>query len=143
MTDLRQALTRSVAEECGGPRAVAFDPNARSYEAFRLGARTESRGKLDASTLDQAQAEASERWHWDRGDRIGIREIGEEDSTFWPFEKQAFDRLHVYAVQRSVPLRWKAVDYGARSVPVYRYSLKLLTTIDLGVFRGEGFRWAR
>jgi hypothetical protein len=28
-------------------------------------------------------------------------------------------------------------------VPVYRYSLKLLCTIDLGLFRGEGFKWSR
>lgn len=142
MSDLRQALVRSVAAECG-PRAVAFDPNARTYEAFRLGAHTESRGKLEAATLEQATAEATERWYWDRGDRLGIREVGHEEAPFWPFEKQAFDRLHVYAVQRSAPLRWKPVDYGARTEPVYRYSLKLLTTIDLGVFRGEGFRWTR
>lgn len=125
------------------PRAVAFDPNARTYEAFRLGAHTESRGKLEATTLEHAQAEASDRWHWDRGDRLGIREIGQEDAPFWPFEKQAFDRLHVYAVQRSAPLRWELAPDGFRTVPVYRYSLKLLTTIDLGAINGEGFRWTR
>lgn len=143
MSDLRQQLTRSVAEECGAARAVAYDPDARTYEAFSLGARTDLKGELKATALDQATAEATARWHWDRGDRLGIRETGQEDSPFWPFEKQAFDRLHVYAIQRSAPLRWEAVDYGARTVPVYRYSLKLLTTIDLGLFRGEGFRWSR
>lgn len=125
------------------PRAVAFDPDARTYEAFSLGALTELKGALKATTLEQAQAEATDRWHWDRGDRLGIREIGQEDAPFWPFDKQAFDRLHIYAVQRSAPLRWKATDDLMRTVPVYRYSLKLLTTIDLGVFRGEGFRWTR
>jgi hypothetical protein len=128
---LRQALVRSLAEGGAGPRAVAFNPDARSYEAFRLGERTEARGKLEASTLEHAQAEASERWHWDRGDRIGIREQGQEDSPCWPFEKRAFDRLHVYAVQRSKPLRWELAPDRFRSVPVYRYSLKLLTVIDL------------
>ena len=139
--DLRQALTRSVAEECGAVRR--FDPDARSYEAFGLGARTELKGELEATSLEAAQAEATERWHWDRGDRIGIREQGQEDAPFWPFEKQSFDRLHVFAVQRSAPLRWRASDDLMRSVPVYRFTLKLLTTIDLGVFRGEGFRWTR
>jgi hypothetical protein len=142
VSELRQQLTRSVALE-QGPRAVAFNPDARTYEAFRLGANTESRGKLEATNLDHAQAEASDRWHWDRGDRLGIREIGQEDAPFWPFDKQAFDRLHVFAVQRSAPLAWTPVDYGTRSVPVYRYTLKLLTIIDLGVFRGDGFRWTR
>jgi hypothetical protein len=123
--------------------AVPFDPDARSYEAFSLGARTELKGALEATTLDHATAEATDRWSWDRGDRLGIREVGQEDAPFWPFDKQTFDRLHVYAIQRSAPLRWVAVDHGARTVPVYRYSLKLLATIDLGVFRGEGFRWDR
>jgi hypothetical protein len=125
------------------PRAVRFDPAALAYEAYSLGARTDLKGALNATTLEQAQAEATDRWHWDRGDRLGIREVGHADAPFWPFEKQAFDRLHVFAVQRSAPLRWRPVDYGTRTEPVYRYSLKLLTTIDLGVFRGEGFRWQR
>ena len=130
------------------PRAVAYDPDARTYEAYSLGAQTEgkgtqAKGALKATTLDQATAEATERWAWDRGDRLGIREIGQEDSPFWPFDKQAFDRLHVYAIQRSAPLQWIFDTESNRSVPLYRYSLKLLTTIDLGMFRGEGFRWAR
>jgi hypothetical protein len=133
MNDLRQALVRSLAEECGPVRALRFDPNAHAYSAYRLGGQTELRGALEASTLEQAQAEASDRWHWDRGDRIGIREQGQEDSKLWPFEKQPFDRLHVYAVQRSKPLRWELAPDGFRSVPVYRYSLKLLTIIDLKV----------
>lgn len=123
--------------------AERFDPDARSYEAFNLGRETKLLGKLNATTLDHATAEATERWNWDRGDRLGIRETGQEDAPFWPFDKQAFDRLHVYAVQRSAPLHWMPVDHGSRTVPVYRYSLKLLTTIDLGVFRGEAFRWDR
>lgn len=124
-------------------RATHFDPDARTYEAYSLGARTDLKGNLSATTLDQAQAEATERWHWDRGDRLGIRETGQEDAPFWPFDKQAFDRLHVFAVQRSAPLGWVPVNHGAQTKPTYRYSLKLLTTIDLGVFRGEGFRWTR
>jgi hypothetical protein len=125
------------------PAAERFNADARAYEALSLGARTELKGALAATTLDHATAEATERWHWDRGDRLGIRETGQEDAPFWPFEKQPFDRLHIYAVQRSAPLRWKPSKDLMRSEPVYRYSLKLLTTIDLGVFRGEGFRWTR
>lgn len=142
-SDLRQALTRSVAEECGPARAVPFNADARAYEAFKLGVRTDLKGALNATALDQAAAEATERWHWDRGDRLGIREQGQEDSPFWPFDKQTFDRLHVYAVQRSAPLRWQLSNDGFRSEPVYRYSLKLITTIDLGAISGEGFRWSR
>lgn len=124
-------------------RAERFDPEARTYAAFSLGARTELKGSLKAATLDQAQAEATERWHWDRGDRLGIREVGQEDAPFWPFDKQSFDRLHVYTVQRSAPLRWELSRDGFRSEPVYRFSLKHVCTLDLGVFRGHGFKWTR
>ena len=137
--NLEQQLTDSIEME---NRAVAYNPDARTYEAYSLGERTDLKGALAATNLDQATAEATERWHWDRGDRLGIREQGQEDAPFWPFDKQAFDRLHIYAVQRSSPLRWDLDKYG-RSTPVYRYSLKLLTTLDLGLFRGEGFRWSR
>lgn len=140
---LRQQLTRSVAEECGGPRAVRFDPDARAYEAYSLGARTDLKDKLAATTLDEACAEATERWPWDRGDRLGVRETGQEDAPFWPFDKQSFDRLHVYAVRRSAPIRWELTHDGFRTEPVYRYKLELITTIDLGLFSGEGFRWTR
>jgi hypothetical protein len=133
-------LTLASADRRG---AIAYDPDARSYEAFSLGARTDLKGQLGATTLDHAAAEATERWHWDRGDRLGIRERGHEDAPFHPFEKQRFDRLHVYAVRRSAPLRWELSSDGFHTKPVYRYSLKLLHTIDLGVFRGEGFRWTR
>jgi hypothetical protein len=126
-----------------GARAVPFNADARTYEAFSLGERTEAKGTLTATTLDHATAEATERWYWDRGDRLGIREIGHEDAPIWPFEKQSFERLHVYAVQRSAPLRWELSGDRFRSEPVYRYTLKLITVIDLGVFRGEGFRWSR
>lgn len=143
MSDLRQQLIRSCAEEGGPVRAVQFDPDARQYEAYSLGERTDLKGNLAAANLEAAQAEATERWHWDRGNRIGIREVGQEDSPFWPFEKQTFDRLHVFAVQRSAPLRWEFTDDLMRRRPVYRYTLKLLTVIDLGLFRGEGFKWSR
>lgn len=137
----------SPARSCAGvierPGVVAYDPNARIYEAFSLGKLTELKGQLTATNLEAAQAEATERWYWDRGDRLGIREQGQEDSPFWPFDKQTFDRLHIYAVQRSAPLRWKPTADLMRTEPVYRYSLKHICTIDLGLFRGEGFRWER
>lgn len=111
------------------PAAVPFNPDAKSYAAYRLGA-TELLGALAATTLDGAQAEATERWHWDRGGRLGIREIGQEDAPTWPFDKQPIDRLHVYAIQRSAPLRWQMDNYG-RSHPVYKFSLKHICTIDV------------
>ena len=130
-------MTADTLRSAADTRTVAYNPDARAYEAFSLGERTERKGSLVATTLVQAQAEATACWHWDRGDRIGIREQGQEDAPFWPFEKQAFDRLHIYAVQRSASLRWEPSPDLMRTVPVYRYSLKLLTIIDLGVFRGE------
>lgn len=122
----------NLAARIDTPRAVRFDPEARTYEAYSLAGRTERKGPLQAATLEQAQAEATERWSWDRGDRIGIRETGREDAPTWPFAKQPFDRLHIFAVQRSAPLRWE-LDRHGRSRPLYRYSLKLLCAVDLAV----------
>lgn len=133
MSELRQQLVRSVAEECGPVRAVRFDPDARSFAAYRLHGFTALAGLLDAETLEAAKAEATERWSWDRGDRLGIRERGLEEAELFPFEKQPFDRLHVFAVRRSEPLRWDFSRDLMRKVPVYRYSLDLICTIDLKV----------
>lgn len=124
---LRQQLIRSVAEECG-PRAVRFDPDARSFEAYGPG---EKIGDLKATTLDQAKAEATATGNWDRGHKLLIRERGQEDAPTWPFDKQPVDRLHVFAVQRSAPLRWEFTDDLMRKRPVYRFTLKPVCTIDL------------
>ena len=117
-------------------RAERFDPDARAYEAFRLGDGTTLLGKLAATTIDQACGEATERWAWDRGDRLGIRETGEEEARQYPFERRPFDRLHIYAVQRSAPLRWQLDKFG-NSKPVYRYSLKPVCVVDLPVVTGS------
>lgn len=133
---LRAAPTRSVDEECGGPKAVRFDPDAMAFTAYRLHDFTALAGRLEATTLEAAQAEATERWHWDRGDRLGIREQGHEDSRLWPFDKEPVDRLHVYAIRRSAPIGWKLSRDGSRNEPVYRFKLDLICTVDLAVLGG-------
>jgi hypothetical protein len=130
MSDLRQQLTRSVAEECGAARAVAFDPNARSYEAFGFGERrTNLLDPLDATTLDDALAEVTAKHHWDRGDRLGVREIGRE-----------IDRLHVYAVRRTDQIESTRACYDnpyARTALSYKRRLEHICTIDQRVISGE------
>lgn len=127
---LRQALTRSLAGDNEAVRAVRYDPDARAYEAYALG-NTSLLGALEATTLEAACAEATERWHWDRGGRLGIRETGQEDAPRWPFDKIPLDRMHIYAVRRSAPLAWKPTPDLTRTKPVYRYKLELLCSVDL------------
>lgn len=130
MTDLRQSLIRSLAEEGGAVRAVPFNPDAHTFAAYKPGGKL---GDLNAATLDQATAEATERWNWDRGDRLLIRETGQEDAPTWPFAKQQIDRLHVYAVRRSAPIAWRPTADLMRTKPVYRYKLELICSVDLRV----------
>lgn len=125
------------------PTAVRFNPDARQYLAYRL-SDTRLLGTLAAETLDAACAEATERWPWDRGDRLGIREIGQEDSKHWPFEKQPVDRLHIYAVRRSAPIAWKPVNHGSRTEPVYRFKLDAICAVDLhSIQRAESLNKGR
>jgi hypothetical protein len=124
---LRAALTRSVAEECGGPRVVVFNPNALAYEAFSLGRTNTDRTRLleplQATSLADALAEATSRWHWDRGDRLGIREIGGGN-----------DRIMVYAVRRKCA--GSSVYRNFQSVIEHARWLDHITTIDLNVVAG-------
>lgn len=107
------------------PRAVRFDPDARAYEAFRLGSdakdRTSLQEPLTATALKEALAEATSRWSWDRGDRLGIREIAGR-----------IDLLHIYAVRRSA--------HGSRgdwaSNLEYARRLDHICTIDLNIVAG-------
>lgn len=130
MSDLRQDLIRSVAAETGGPRAVAFDPDARAYEAFGLGARgTSLLDPLEATSLDDALAETTSRWHWDRGDRLGVREIGED-----------VDKLHVYAARRTSSIESTRACYDnpyGRTALSYKRRLEHICTIDLRAISGE------
>jgi hypothetical protein len=131
---LKQALTRSVAEEMGGPRAVRFDPDARAYEAFVSGTGHGGSKLLDplkATTLDEALAEVTERWAFDRGDRFQIREIGSTDSSFYPFGKVGVDLLHVYAVRRT----GRGIWHPDRPM-TYNKSVDHICTIDLNVVIG-------
>lgn len=111
-------------------QAVRFNPDARYFRAYALGD-TRLLGTLDADTLEAATAEATERWYWDRGDRLGIREFGQEDAPVWPFQKRPLDRMHIYAVRRSAPVGWRPVNHGSRTEPVYRFKLEHICTVDL------------
>lgn len=108
-------------------QAVRFDPDARAYEAFSLGRDekewTSLYDPLAATSLKDALAEATSRWSWDRGDRLGIREIGPK-----------LDRLHVYAVRRK-----SAANYTYRDHAQHREHARWLDhvcTIDLNVIAG-------
>ena len=118
------------------PRAVRFDPDARQFAAYHL-AGTRLLGNLNADTLDGACAEATDRWHWDRGDRLGIREQGQEDAPLYPFDKQPVDRLHIYAIRKSAPIRWELTRDNMRTKPVCKFSLDHICTVDLRQIRGE------
>jgi len=112
------------------PRAVAFDPNARAYEAFSFGgAGTGLLDPLKATTLDHALAEMTERHRMDRGDRVGVREIGPE-----------VDRLHVYACRRTDQIESTRPCYDnpyGRTALSYKRRLEHICTIDLRVISGE------
>ena len=109
--------------------ATRFDPNARSYEAFSLGTDVRAIGgctnllqPLSATTLNDALAETTARWSWDRGQRLGIREIGQKDL------------LHIYAARRSSQGHHVWRDH-MRSTE-YKRSLEHICTIDLNVIAG-------
>lgn len=122
---LKQALIRSCAEEGLRPRAVAFDPDARAYEAFSLSKYgTRLLEPLGAASLKEALAETTSRWSWDRGDRLGIRELGGK-----------IDRLHVYAVRR----KSQGIQTWSRNhIPVTSHDrwLDHICTIDLNIIHG-------
>ena len=129
MTDIRQNLIRSVAQECGAARAVRFDPQARSFEAFGFGASgTKLLDPLEATSLDEALAETTSRWRWDRGDRLGIREIGKN-----------VDQLHVYACRRTSAVASYRARYDnpyGRTALEYKRRLEHICTIDLQTVAG-------
>lgn len=104
-------------------RATRYSPRALAYEAFSLGERTLLLDPLAATSLNDALAETTSRWSWDRGMRLGIRVIGAE-----------LDQLHVFAVRR------KSVGNRAWQghIPVTEYPrwLDLIATIDLNVVAG-------
>jgi hypothetical protein len=104
-------------------RAVRFDPDALAFEAFKFGERTHLLEPLAATTLNDALAETTSRWSWDRGDRLGIREIG-----------PVIDRLHIYACRR----KSQGVRAWQGYVPVTEHVrwLEHVCTIDLNVVAG-------
>jgi hypothetical protein len=124
MTDLRSQLTRSCAAEGMAARAVAYDPDARAFEVFSFSEfSTELREPLEAATLNDALAEVTSRWSWDRGDRLGVREIGGK-----------VDQLHVYAVRQKSQGHHVWRDH-MRSTE-YRRWLDHICTIDLNIIHG-------
>lgn len=112
------------------PRATRFDPDARAYEAFDLG--LDERGctsllnPIEATDLRNALAELTSRQAFDRGDRVGVREIGPD-----------CDRLHVYACRRSSQLGSRPSRDLMRMEPIYKRRFEHICTIDLRVVAGE------
>lgn len=133
MSDLRQNLIRSLAENGVRPQLVdeAVRPQRLSlfaYEAYSLpiyGGRPHTKllEPLKAGSLNEALAETTGRWLFDRGDRLAVREIA-----------QGIDRLHIYAVRRK--------SHGFRvwngHVPSTEHErwLDHICTIDLNIVAG-------
>lgn len=108
--------------------ATRFDPDARAFEAFSLGGKTALLDPVQAASLDLALAEVTERHSFDRGDRIGVRELGE-----------GVDLLHVYAVRRtSTATSFRPCydqPYG-RTPLEYKRRLEHVCTVDLRAIAG-------
>lgn len=114
MMDLRQQLTRSVAQECGAARAVPYSNT--TYHAFRvcqgysgtketpLGGKTYDYGKLDARSLDDALTEALAQM-FDHREHIVIQEISPSGV-----------KLHIYAVRKKSTARLVHKDHVTRRV---------------------------
>lgn len=129
MTGLHPIMEGAIAPFLppAGVRPARIRP--ASFEAFNLAGpaekfpRTALLDPLAADTLKEAVAEAVGRWSWDRGDRLGIREIGDQA-----------DRLHIYAVRRK--------SIGQRVWSDYRSSVEFdrwldhICTLDLNVVAG-------
>jgi hypothetical protein len=94
-----------------------------SFEGFSISASTRLLPPLRATSLNEALAETTSRWVFDRGDRLAIREIGEET-----------DRLHVYAVRR----KSGSVEVWTGHVPSKAHErwLDHVCTLDLNVVAG-------
>lgn len=103
------------------PRPVPY--SVKRYEAFNLGTSTRLLEPLDATSLADALAETVTRWSWDRGDRLALRELGDD-----------IDRLHIYAVRRKAAGR-KVWDGFACSVEHDRWP-ELVCAVDLNVVAG-------
>lgn len=105
--------------------AAPYSPDAATYEAFSLATDakdwTRLYDPLKAATLADALAETTSRWLWDRGQRLGIREIDAKG-----------DRLHVYAVRRKA----HGVRPNILSSLEYARWLDHICTIDLDVIAG-------
>jgi hypothetical protein len=112
-------------------RALPFNPEARAYEAFSLDNDVRGYTKLyeplQATSLKDALAEITARWNWDRGDRIGVRELGGRT-----------DLLHIYAVRRSSHgiRKWN----GHSESIEYARSLEHIATLDIDELAGTGHR---
>lgn len=127
MTDLRQQLVRSIADEGSHIRLVPH--RTVSFAAFQvsnIGAnasawRTYDVGELAAATLPDALNEALTRKLFDHKDHLLIRETGERGV-----------KLHLYAIKQKSRPRYVLKDHVTRAVrdlyPAH------LCTIDGGIF---------
>lgn len=101
---LRQALTRSVAEECGAARAVPF--NATSHSAFQVeSGRTYEITGLTAGSLDDALTQA-----------ISLRAFSHKQHLIIREESDHGVKLYVYAIKRRAVPRYVHRDHVTKRV---------------------------
>lgn len=107
---LRQALTRSCAQEGLGPRAVVY--TTTTFHAFHitqgmagmkevpLGGRTYDCGRLNAGTLEEALSEALSSKLISHKETLVLQEIGDRGI-----------KLHVFTVKRKATPRYEYRNY--------------------------------
>jgi hypothetical protein len=112
---LRQALTRSCAQEGLGPRAVVY--TMTTFHAFHitqgmkglkevaLGGRTYDCGRLNAGTLEEALNEALSSKLISHKETLVLQEIGERGV-----------KLHLFAIRRRSQPRYVHKDHVSRRV---------------------------
>lgn len=129
MSDLRQQLTRSIAEEGNHLRAVRYTET--TYSAFQVGddeggkypQRTYTHGEMLSTSLDEAVTEALTRKLYDHKDHLVIREVG-------PLGM----KLHIFAIRRKSTPRYVHKDHNTRRV--HDLYPERVCTIDGGVLAG-------
>jgi hypothetical protein len=120
MNAFRQDLIRSVAQECGPVRAVAYHPT--TYSAFQIseGGKTYSLEPLDARTLQEALGEALSQVVFSHKQHLLIRTNGVDGV-----------KLSLFAIKRKSKARYVFKDH--QTTRVHDLYAAPVTTIDAGV----------
>jgi hypothetical protein len=107
MSELRQALTRSVAEECGAARAVPY--STTRYDAFRISESGRTYAvQIDGfllPTVEAARDAALLGQAFAHKDHLLIRESGDQGV-----------KLHLFAIKRKATPRYVHQGHVTRAV---------------------------